>query len=192
MKLFILLFLLIPIAAGYQVDKSSDIWHPVNASNWITPDNPTVNLIAKGLYLDDLGQLRYKHLQVIQCWDCWGKEWWVDFTFQNNYVYDMNAYGEDYWLMPEAYLKNGFKGDCEDWAVTVASIMLSGNLTYHNQPITIPAKVVSGYLGDQRDTWVQYPFNNQTYVSTTASISGISSTIYQPLDSQFKPLIHIN
>jgi hypothetical protein len=191
-KLLILL-LLIPTSLAYETDYSHDIYHPKNASSFITPDNPTVNLIAKGLFLDTDGYLRYKNLKVIACHDCWSRDWWDYPFFVNNYVYDENVYNEDRWLMPEQYIKNGFKGDCEDWAVTIVSIMLSGNITVNGKPQVIPARVVLGYVGDIRDAWVEYKVNNQSYITSTSySYSHQTSlTLYQPKDNQFKTLIYI-
>jgi len=192
--LFISLLILIPTASSYEVDYSHDIWHPINASSFITPDNPVVNLVAKGLYLDDDGKLRYKNLKVIKCENCWGKTWCKNLVFTNNYVYDVNIYGEDKWLMPEQYILGGFNGDCDDWAVTVASIMLSGNLTVDDIPQVVPARVILGYFGGQRDAYVEYKLHNQTWITSTGYNyeQKVSTTIYTIKDEQFKPLIYLN
>ncbi len=183
-----------PSMRPYKIDKSHDIWHAQDPKSYITPQNEWVLYYASQLYINEDGRIRYKDTKVPWVTDLNGNVVsWIDKPFVNNYISDDAQFNYppngDMWVMPDYYLTNGMKDDCDGWAITVASLLLSGELSIKiGENFTkqiIPAKVVIGYAGPYRDAWVEYKVYNKTFYSTTASIitgldgkEKISATIF--------------
>jgi len=129
----------IPKLRPYHIDKSHDIWMAENPSSYVIPDNDWVKYYASQLYVDADGRIRYKNRPIPLLADEKGKViMWTDEPFLNNYTYDWEKYGngakgslanDDYWDNPDYYLTHGMKGDCDEWALAVVSMMLSGEMS---------------------------------------------------------------
>ncbi len=183
-----------PSLRSYQIDKNHDIWHAQDPASYITPENEWVRYYASQLYISQDGRIRYKDVKVPWVADKDGNIIsWIGKPFLNNYISDDAQFDfpadSDMWVMPDYYLTHGMSDDCDGWAVTVASLLLSGELSvrqgdYFIKQI-IPAKVVLGYVDGYRDAWVEYKVYNKTFYTTTALINSgpdgkgkISSTVF--------------
>ncbi len=174
----------VPILKPYVINKDHDIWHPQDAQAYITPDNEWVKYYASLLYIDYDGRIRYKNRTTPLVVDAKGNVLsWTDEPFVNNYVSDNEQFNyppdADMWVLPEYYLTNGMRDDCDGWMVTVTSLMLSGEMSVRNNETFvkkfIPAKAVLGYMGGYRDGWTEYQVYGKTFLTTTAMVnSGIS------------------
>ncbi len=167
----------IPSMRAYDIDKTGDIWHAVNPSSYITPENEWVKYQASQLFLDEDGWIKYKDQKVIGFIDENGTKYYVYKSFMNNYTPLKEFFGHelpnnDYWMMPDYYLYNGKRGICSAWAATVTSMMLSGEMSIVKEgkffKQVIPAKAVMGYTkSGLRDAWVEYNLYNNTWITTT-------------------------
>ena len=169
-----------PALRPYRINKDHDIWHAEDPISYITPQNEWVRYYASQLYVDHDGRIRYKNIRVP--WVA-GEDGriisWIDKPFLNNYQSDDVRFNYpangDMWVMPDYYLTSGMSDDCDGWAVTVASLLLSGELSvkqsgYFIKQI-IPAKVVLGYVDNYRDAWVEYDAYNKTFFTSTSWVN---------------------
>ncbi len=190
-------------------DKSNDIWHPCNPSSYIMPDNPWVKYYAAQLFIDTDGRIKYKGKKIISIVDERGNPLSYDYkAFTNNY--DIGIYEEAYgwvdknnvpWMMPDYYLTHEQRGVCSAWAVTVTSMMLSGEMSlWQGDKLVkqvIPAKVVLGYYNkEERHSWVEYQAYNKSWITGTSletdTFLGIkksySYTYFIEKNNDFKPV----
>jgi hypothetical protein len=65
-------------------------------------------------------------------------------------------YSSDFWMNPDYYVAHGFTGDCEDYALFMASVLENKHIPYR--------VVLGGYRG-QRHAWVEFTFDNLTYIT---------------------------
>jgi len=173
----------IPALKPYIIDKSRDIWQAQDPSSYITPDNEWVKYHASLLYIDYDGRIRYKNRTVPLLVDEKANVLlWTDEPFLNNYSYDIykQAYGfydrdNIQWFMPDYYLTHGMTGVCSAWAVTVTSLMLSGEMSIKEKGqfvrTVVPAKAVLGYMGGYRDAWTEYQVYGKTFLTTTSLVN---------------------
>jgi|GEM_PF-2481290 len=169
-----------PALRPYRINKDHDIWHAQEPISYITPQNGWVRHYASQLYIDYDGRIRYKNIRVPWVAGEDGRVIsWVDKPFLNNYQSDDVRFNYpangDMWVTPDYYLTSGMSDDCDGWAVTVASLLLSGELSvkengYFIKQI-IPAKVVLGYVDDYRDAWVEYNAHNKTFYTSTSWVN---------------------
>ena len=153
-----------------------------NPETYITPDSAWVKYYASKLKILKDGTIVYRQNGTL------GYK-----LFTNNYITDDENFNHpangDYWQNADYYLKNGRKGDCEDWAIALSSILLSGGMVdSDNKQVTIPSRVVIGYvqrdlgtyeiIPDKNDIWVEYFYHNETIMSTTGLLNGYSMTYY--------------
>lgn len=169
-----------PALRPYRINKDHDIWHAEDPISYITPQNGWVRYQASQLYIDYDGRIRYKNIRIPWVTGEDGRVIsWVDKPFLNNYQSDDVRFNYpangDMWVMPDYYLTSGMSDDCDGWAVTVASLLLSGELSvkqngYFIKQI-IPAKVVLGYVDNYRDAWVEYKAYNKTFYTSTSWVN---------------------
>jgi hypothetical protein len=168
----------IPLLREYKINKDTgtEIWYAQKPESYIVPDNEWVKYVASQLYIDDIGIIRYKNMPIPFYRDHKGNILaWTDEPFSNNYFSDDELFdfpaNADLWQNADYYLSHGMKGDCEDWAIAITSMMLSGHMsikengTYIRQVIT--AKTVIGYSGKSIDAWTEYNVHNKKYLSST-------------------------
>jgi len=169
-----------PVLRQYQINKDHDIWHASDPVSYITPENEWVKYYASKLYIDYDGRLRYKNKPVPLRVDTNGNVLeWTDEPFINSYVSDDEQFNflpnADVWVMPEYFLTNGMKDDCDGWMVTVTSMMQSGELSIKDNSgfmkTVIPSKAVLGYMGENRDGWTEYKAYNKIFLTTTALVN---------------------
>lgn len=187
------------------------IWHPCNPMEYITPNNEWVRYYASQLFVDFDGYIKYKHEKIISLIDTKGNILKYDYKpFENNYFYDWEQFGtgskgslanDDYWAQPDYYLTNGLNGDCDEWANTVTSMMLSGEMSvWQSDKLTkqiISAKAKLGYIGGITDVWVEYLAYNISWITSTSRNkdgygNDFSTTIFIKKDNQFNPIFEYN
>ncbi len=164
----------------YRINKEHDIWHAQEPMSYITPQNGWVRYYASQLYIDYDGRIRYKNTKVPWLSSEDGRiVLWIDKPFINNYQSDDDQFNYnldvDVWVTPDYYLTNGMSDDCDGWAVTVVSLLLSGELSVKQNEYfikqIIPAKVVLGYVSNYRDAWVEYNVYNKTFYTSTSLVN---------------------
>jgi hypothetical protein len=171
----------IPTLRPYNIDKSNDIWHAKNPSSYITPNNEWVRYYASQLFIDEDGWIKYKNEKIKWYIEPDGTQHYTYKPFENNYVYDWEQFGngakgslanDDYWINADYYLTHGMKGDCEDFATPVTSMMLSGEMSvWQGDKLVkqiIPAKAVLGYSGNHVAEWVEYQAYGNFWITSTS------------------------
>jgi hypothetical protein len=197
----------IPSLREYEINKDTGvgIWYARNPESYITPNNDWVKYVASQLYVGKDGRMKYKNKPIPYVVGYDGNiVSWTDEPFFNNYVSDDKLFNSpangDLWQNADYYLSHGLKGDCEDWAIGVVSMMLSGEMSvkengsYIRQ--VIPAKAVIGYSGKSKDTWVEYEIYGQKYISSTGMEFNPDAGNYESITSfhtendwgEFKPI----
>ena len=168
----------VPSLRKFEINKDSDhkIWSAKDPKSYITPHNEWVLHVASQLYVDKDGRIRYKNRPVPWVVSYKGNVIsWTDKPFYNSYVSDDELFNfppnGDLWQNADYYLSHGEKGDCEDWSIAITSMMLSGEISikengsYVRQ--VIPAKVVMGNSGGNKDAWTEYSVYGSRYISST-------------------------
>lgn len=199
----------IPSLKSYDIDKSGgDIWYAKDPSSYIIPENEWVKYYASQLFLDYDGSIKYKTEKIIQLVDENGNILqYTNKPFVNTYTFDYEQFGtgspgslanDDYWANVDYYLSHGLKGDCDEWANTVTSMMLSGEMSvWQDNKLmkqVIPAKAVLGYVGGIRDVWVEYQAYKRSWITSTSKTINPGSNLYQSTtifvekNNQFKPV----
>ena len=171
----------VPSLREYNISKDSDIgmWIAQDPESYITPNDEWVRHIASQLYIESSGRIKYKNTPVPWVEDEEGNVLrWTDGSFFNHYMLDNELFNypanADLWQNADYYLSHGFKGDCEDWAIAVTSMMLSGEMSIKENGSyvrrVIPAKVVMGISGESFDTWIEYSIYDKRYISSTGKM----------------------
>lgn len=122
---------------------------PCDPAQYIMPDNEVVKFVSSYLELTETRKLEW----------IYPNPFGLAGLFQNNYVSDMEQFGEDdRWINPDYYFMNGMKADCEDASNAIASVLESKG---------IRAVVVGGWLtanGSRvRDRIVEYKINGEYF-----------------------------
>ena len=172
MKIIILITLIVmiatPVAAApfavdlYSIGDGRHIAVAQNPTDYITPDNPTVQSYADTLYLDDAGELRYIDNGTLM---------------QLTYMLDRIQFPEsrltrwEHWIQADAYILNGRVGDCDDSAIAVTSMMRSGNLSVINNGEFVQTYInattrIGLYYSNNKSKWVNHAwveYDNEIY-----------------------------
>lgn len=152
-----------PVLRDYKSENTlNGFYQPTEPKSYIIPKNEWVKYYASQLFINKDGVLQYKIKEPFPV---------VSYTsFMNNYIKDEEQFKvDDYWINPDYYLTHNMTGDCEDFALTVTSMMLSGEIsilqddTFIKQKI--PAKAMMGYYEGKRHTWVEYEIYGNTYIA---------------------------
>ncbi len=170
-----------PAIRPYETNTISGFILPSDPSSYVTPQNGWVKYYASQLYVDADGRIRYKNKKVPWAADPNGNTiMWMDEPFLNNYTFDIYKELFGYydinnvpWLTPDFYLTHGQRGVCSAWAVTVTSMMLSGEMSLKSDDSkfvkqVIPAKIMIGKMQDKYDAWVEYSVYSRTFITSTA------------------------
>lgn len=169
----------VPRMRLFEYSNYNGFYLPEKPSSYITPDNEWVRYYANQLYIEYDGGIRYKNKQIPVYIDSEGRIiGWTEEPFINNY--SLNVYGKNVdknnipWMMPDYYLTHGMTGVCTAWSATVASMMLSGEMSIKQSDGTllkqvIPANVIVGYSGGIKDAWVEYIVYGSKFITSTSS-----------------------
>jgi hypothetical protein len=171
----------VPSLREYDISKDSniDMWHAEDPESYIITNDEWVSRVASQLYIESSGRIRYKNTPVPWYENENGNVLkWIDEPFVNNYITDNELFNypanADLWQNADYYLSHGFKGDCEDWAIAVTSMMLSGEISIEENGSyvrqVIPAKVVMGTSGGEFDAWIEYSVFGKRYISSTGKL----------------------
>lgn len=185
-----------PILRDYDINKDSnvEIWHAQDPTSYIIPNNEWVKYVASQLYVDDSGRIKYKNSPVPLVINFDGRVLkWTDKPFVNNYVTDNDLFdypaNADLWQNADYYLSHGMRGDCEDWAISTVSMMLSGEMSIKDNDNgsyvkqVIPAKAVMGKSGRYLDSWVEYKIGDKKYLSSTGTMFNPGTGEYESITS---------
>jgi hypothetical protein len=167
----------VPVLMKNELVKDSNfkLWMVRNPESFVLPNNEWVKYYASQLYITEDGIIKYKNRPIPYAVNYDGTILsWIDEPFWNKYIsddiqFDYPANG-DMWQNADYYLFHGFKGDCEDWAIATASLMLSGEMsinengTYVRQ--VIPAKVVVGHMKTTGHAWTEYIVHNASFITS--------------------------
>ncbi|MHC1572813.1 MAG: transglutaminase-like domain-containing protein [Methanosarcinales archaeon] len=185
------------------MNTEPDYWRPKDPTSYIIPENEWVKYYASQLYISPDGKIRYKDQKVAAYVDRDGTVLaWNDKLFKGEYVSDSVQFKDkslqqpgkiDYYTNPDYYLFNGRRGDCEDYATAVCSMLLSGEVSIldrENRFVkeVIPAKVVMGWCGNERHAWVEYIAYDTLFACDCGVIArtGKSITRYATKDEMYK------
>lgn len=151
----------------YEIEKIGYIWRAQNGSSYIDYDNDTVQWFIKYTEIID-GILYYRGTdnRVVPTY-------YPDFDYENS----------DYWINADYYLSHGLTGDCEDYAIAIASILEAKD---------IPNMIVGGFQnGINNKHWIlEYYYNNEYYITDTSYGLYIKRSIIEELD--WVPLLMFN
>lgn len=130
-----------------------------NPQMYITPHNEVVEYYSSQMEIIN-GKLQWKEENDLK----------KGGIFLNFYATDKEQFSiDDYWQNPDYYLTHGMRGDCEDSAFAVASIL---------EHKGIKTKIVGGWLivdnEKVRDWIVEYKIDNTTYWYFGNGIQGIT------------------
>lgn len=203
-----------PTLRDCNMNTKPNYWRPENPTSYIIPDNRWVKYYASQLYVSPDGKIRYKDQKVAASVDTDGTVLaWKDKLFKGEYVPDSVQFKDksfqppdkiDYYTNPDYYLFNSRKGDCEDYATAVCSMLLSGEVSIQNADNLfvkqfVPAKVVMGWCGGERHTWVEYMAYDTVFACDCGvnAHTGKSVTKYTTKDEMynywdFKPVYEYN
>ena len=111
---------------------------------YIMPKNEVVQFVSSLMTISENGKLLWNKCAFEECG-----------IFSNHYVTDDEQFNNppngDYWINADYYFLNGLKGDCEDSAFAVASVL---------EVKGVRTKIVGGYTTNHiRDWAVEYKIN---------------------------------
>lgn len=116
---------------------------------YIMPNNEVVKFVSSLMIIDKNGKLSWEKCPFKECGI------FTNMYVSDNVQFNSPPYG-DYWINPDYYFLNDFKGDCEDSAFAVASVLESKD---------IRTKIIMGFTGEGsiRDFAVEYKINGTYY-----------------------------
>jgi len=123
----------------YNMTKTGYVWRAINGSSYIDPDHEVVQWYACNTVLNETG-LYYLNGDMVKA------KFHPDFNYEN----------EDHWMNADYYLSHNLTGDCEDFAIGIASILEAKG---------IPNMVVA--ISNRRDyghSYLEYYFNGSYYI----------------------------
>lgn len=169
-----------PVLWKYYPNKNFQIWVPNNYKDYIIPNNEIVEYFIDRIKFEEKGHLlliKYKSNNRMVSFDYADDDSKLcDAADQKN----QTCYGnKDFWINPDYYIWNMFKGDCEDYALCLASVF---------ERLGIPYMNVTGYLiGGYADQWIEFVYNDKLYLGQVNSAEGMPEEVNPNLRSVFKP-----
>jgi transglutaminase-like putative cysteine protease len=139
----------------YDMTKIGRAWRAVDPQSYIIPDNEVVQWFERNTILDEIG-LYYLNGEVVT------PSYYPDFTYEN----------EDHWMNADYYLSHNLTGDCEDFAIAIASILEAKGIP--NMVVAISDRKTYGHA------YLQYYYNGKYYTADT------TNPRYQPRMSNSK------
>ena len=124
----------------YNMTKTGVIWRAINGSSYIDPDHEVVQWYARNTILNESGLYYLNGNMVLP-----------------QYLHDSNYENGDHWMNADYYLSHNLTGDCDDFAIGIASILEAKG---------IPNMFVA--LTDSRNDfhhYVQYYYNGKYYTA---------------------------
>ena len=124
----------------YNMTKTGVIWRAINGSSYIDPNHEVVQWYARNTILNESGLYYLNGNMVLP-----------------RYLHDSNYENGDHWMNADYYLSHNLTGDCDDFAIGIASILEAKG---------IPNMFVA--LTDSRNDfhhYVQYYYNGKYYTA---------------------------
>ena len=125
---------------AYNMTKTGVIWRAKNGSSYIDTDHEVVQWYARNTILNESGLYYLNGKMVLP-----------------RYLHDSNYEKGDHWMNADYYLSHNLTGDCDDFAIGIASILEAKG---------IPNMFVA--LTDSRNDfhhYVQYYYNGEYYTA---------------------------
>ena len=149
-----------PILWKYYPDKSRKIWIARNYQDYITPSTELVSYFINSIEIfqnNDTVKIQFKNQESINF------KYRIDdarLCRESGQEYSDCYDNNDFWMNPDYYIWNKFEGDCDDYSLLMASVF---------EKLNIPYMVVTGYqrtpLGNIRDTWIEFLYNNESWLA---------------------------
>lgn len=149
-----------PVLWKYNPDKSHNIWIAQNYQDYIMSDNELVMHFADSIefiqgdttisikFKDTGNRVRFKYrIDDARLCDESGQ------SYSDCYS------NRDFWLNPDYYIWNGFEGDCEDYALLMASVF-----EYLGIPYMYVVGLERSAVGSIKDAWVEFVYNNEAWI----------------------------
>lgn len=129
----------------YNISKTNEIFHAVNGSSYIDPNNEVVQWYVLNTNLTTTGLYYLNGEQVLPI-----------------YQPDDNYINKDYWMNADYYLSHNLIGDCEDYAIGIASIL---------EAKSVPNMIVAvrNDTDNYYHTYLQYYYEGEYYSACTMS-----------------------
>lgn len=124
----------------YNMTKTGVIWRAIDGQSYIDPDHEVVQWYARNTILNESGLYYLNGKMVLPIY-------YPDFAYENG----------DHWMNADYYLSHNLTGDCDDFAIGMASILEAKG---------IPNMFVA--LTDSRNDfhhYVQYYYNGEYYTA---------------------------
>lgn len=125
---------------SYNMTKTGRTWRAINGSSYINPDHEVVQWFARNTMLNETG-LYYLTGEVVEF------EYYSDFAYEN----------EDHWMNADYYLSHNLTGDCEDFAIGIASILEAKGVP--NMVVALSNRKNYGHAH------LEYYYNDTYYIS---------------------------
>lgn len=131
----------------YNMTKTSRFWRAIDGSSYIDPNHVVVQWYARNTILNESGLYYLNGVMVLPKYSL---------SMDNDYIINGQYIG-DYWINADYYLSHNLTGDCEDFAIGIASILEAKGI-----PNMIVA-VTNNH--DYRHTYLQYYYNDTYYTA---------------------------
>ena len=124
----------------YNMTKTGIVWRAINGSSYIDPDHEVVQWYARNTILNESG-LYYLYGEMVL------PQYYPDFAYENG----------DHWMNADYYLSHNLTGDCDDYAISIASILEAKGIQNMFVAITDSRNEFHHY--------VQYYYNGEYYTA---------------------------
>lgn len=128
----------------YEISKEFRFWHAIDSPSYIDPNHEVV-------------QWFNRHTEMIEGVLTYDK---TEFRLTSKYDTDFDLFDKkDHWINADYYLSHGLNGDCEDFAIALASIL---------ETKKIPNMIVAGFAKNNIGHWLlEYHIDNEYRVADT-------------------------
>lgn len=122
----------------YNMTKTGVIWRAIDGPSYIDPNHEVVQWYARNTILDETGLYYLNGNMVLP-----------------RYLHDSNYENGDHWMNADYYLSHDLEGDCEDYAIGIASILEAKGIPNMFVALTDSKNYYHHYL--------QYYYNGKYY-----------------------------
>ena len=126
----------------YNMTKTGNVWRAINGSSYIDPNHEVVQWFERNTFLNESGLYYLNGKQIYP-------RYYSDFIYPN----------EDHWMNADYFLSHNLTGDCEDFAIGIASILEAKN---------IPNMIVC--VSDRKwdlHAYLEYYYEGEYYIADT-------------------------
>ena len=124
----------------YNITKVRSVWRAINGTSYIDPNHEVVQWYARNTILNETGLYYLDGKMVLP-----------------QYFADTNYENDDHWMNADYYLSHNLSGDCEDYAIGIASILEAKDIPN----MIVAVKDNTGYF----HIYLQYNYNDEYYTA---------------------------